>query len=148
MIQTNIERLEYLVQVIPKLLKKIPEEEFSFKPHENKWSKKQILGHMIDSVTNNHHRFVRTQFEFEPSIYYDQNDWNKFGYYQEIDPSQLIEFWTAYNKHLLALIKQIPSDNFSLKCFSSENESNTLGTIFISYLTHLEHHLEQIIGKY
>ena len=54
-----IERLEYLCNTIPELLTSIDDKMFSEKVRQDKWSKKEILGHLIDSATNNHQRFVR-----------------------------------------------------------------------------------------
>ncbi len=49
----------------------------SIKLFPNKWSKKEIIGHLINSATNNHQRFVRCQFETIPKIVYDQNKWKE-----------------------------------------------------------------------
>lgn len=73
MIETSIARLQILCDTIPDLLLNIDEIIFSEKPSNNKWSKKEIIGHLIDSAANNHQRFVRAQFEDLPSIAYDQN---------------------------------------------------------------------------
>jgi hypothetical protein len=75
MINAALNRLEYLLKTIPALLNALDENEFSFKPAENKWSKKEILGHLIDSASNNHQRFVRAQFEEHANIFYHQNEW-------------------------------------------------------------------------
>ena len=63
-----IERLEFLCNVIPSLLLEIEPLQFSAKPDRNKWSYKEIIGHLIDSATNNHQRFIRGQFEDRPSL--------------------------------------------------------------------------------
>lgn len=76
-----INRLEYLCNTIPELLIQIDEQIFSEKINPAKWSKKEILGHLIDSATNNHHRFVRVQFETNLKISYDQNKWNQYNFY-------------------------------------------------------------------
>ena len=76
MIENIVDRLQYLCDAIPSLIKQIPEQEFSHKSAPGKWSKKEILGHLIDSATNNHQRFVRAQFEDTPFIIYDQDNWN------------------------------------------------------------------------
>jgi hypothetical protein len=81
MINNSITRLAHLCEIIPPLLFAIGEPAFSSKPAPGKWSKKQIIGHLIDSATNNHQRFVRAQFETRPRIYYDQNKWNEYSYY-------------------------------------------------------------------
>lgn len=63
-----IERLNYLCTHIPNLLAAIDEATFNEKTSPAKWSKKEIVGHLIDSATNNHQRFIRAQFEDRPSI--------------------------------------------------------------------------------
>ncbi len=108
MIEKSIQRLQYLCTTLPALLSKIEENDFSHKPSSNKWSKKEILGHLIDSATNNHQRFIRVQFEYVPTISYDQNNWNSHTHYNQIDSKQLISFWTAYNRQLIEIIKLIP----------------------------------------
>lgn len=146
MIKETIERLEYLCDTIPSLIKAIPEKEFSNKPAPGKWSKKEILGHLIDSATNNHQRFIRSQFEIEPVIFYDQNNWNLYSHYNKLDSGHLISFWTIYNRHLLEIIKRIPEHNLSMTSISHDNEKVTLGFLVEDYLKHLEYHLKQIVN--
>lgn len=136
-------RLEYLCQIIPELLAKIPLEAFESKPAPEKWSKKEILGHLIDSATNNHQRFVRAQFEAEPFIRYDQNGWNEASGYSKMDREHLIAFWKIYNQHLVLLIRQIPKENLDRTCHTGE-EAHTLEWLIVDYVVHLEHHLRQL----
>ncbi|WP_143310101.1 DinB family protein [Chitinophaga vietnamensis] len=145
MITTALDRLQYLCEVIPPLLQQIDEASFTFKPQPAKWSKKEILGHLIDSAANNHQRFVRTQFEEAPAIAYDQNQWNTFSYHQQIDTQQLISFWTAYNKQLLALASLIPASLLGREC-NVKGTMFTLEFIITDYVSHLEHHLRQIVA--
>ena len=146
MIMTDlaIKRLEYLCEIIPKLLTEIDEETFSAKPGQDKWSKKEIIGHLIDSATNNHHRFVRVQFETAPAIVYDQNKWNEYNFYQQIDKQQIILFWTIYNRQLIELVKRIPKESLERTCTVGGN-SLTLKFLIVDYVQHLEHHLRQVV---
>lgn len=143
-LQQALNRFSFLVEIIPEKLKALSEEEFSFKPSPNKWSKKQIVGHLIDSATNNHQRFVRTQFEDIPEIKYDQNKWNECGFYQSIESQQIISFWTIYNLQILEIVKRIPKENLS-KLVSDGEKIWTLEAVFIDYVAHLEHHLKQVV---
>src|SRR4030095_2595683 len=54
-----------VVETASQQLRLLQETEVSLKPAPGKWSKKEILGHLIDSATNNHQRFVRTQMTEE-----------------------------------------------------------------------------------
>jgi hypothetical protein len=145
MTKESISRLQFLIDTIPSLLTEIEEMKFSEKQNLEKWSKKEILGHLIDSATNNHQRFVRCQFENIPKIVYDQNNWNKFNFYQQIDKSQIIEFWTIYNKQLVQLIKNISNENLLKECKTSDDKNYTIEYLISDYVEHLEHHLQQIV---
>ncbi|MGE5478882.1 MAG: DinB family protein [Chloroflexota bacterium] len=144
MLERSINRLVYLVETAPILLMEIPEQDFSFKADPAKWSKKEIIGHLIDSATNNHHRLVRGQFEQIPEIQYDQDKWRQFSYYQHIESSQIISFWTIYNKQLIEIIKRIPKASLS-KQVKIGNDLYSLEQLIVDYVNHLEHHLRQVI---
>lgn len=145
MIKKSYARLDHIIKIVPALLLEIGEDKMSLKPSPEKWSKKEILGHLIDSATNNHQRFVRGQFEIEPEIVYKQNEWNKFNFYQEIGSSQIISFWTVYNKQILEIIKRIPTENLDKKIKIGE-ELVSLDFLIIDYVKHIEHHLKQIVN--
>lgn len=144
MIEESINRLSYIIHEAPKLLMGIGEKKMLLKPSIDKWSKKEILGHLIDSATNNHQRFVRAQFEMNPEIVYDQNLWNKFNFYQEIDSIQIINFWTIYNKQILEIIKRISPENLKKQVKINDNLL-PIDFLIVDYVEHLEHHLKQLI---
>lgn len=134
------------MDLIPPKLNAIDDADFGKKPNPEKWSKKEILGHLIDSATNNHQRFVRVQFENAPGIWYDQNKWVEYSHYADFLKEQLIGFWIAYNKHLLLLIKNIPGDSMKRTCNMKDGRQLTLAFLITDYVDHLEHHLKQIIS--
>ena len=144
MIEKSINRLIYLVELAPKKLMKISEAPMSLKKEPNKWSKKEILGHLIDSATNNHQRLVLAQFENNLNLKYDQNKWNECNFYQEIESAQLVSFWAIYNKQLIEIIKRIPKEKLLNPVSIGEN-TITLEFLISDYITHLEHHLKQLI---
>lgn len=144
MINQALAQLNFIVEKVPSVLTQISEEKMSEKPGSNKWSKKEIIGHLIDSATNNHQRFVRGQFEDIPEIHYDQNKWNECSFYQQMDSKQIISFWTSYNRQLIEIIKRIPIDNLNRQVNISDN-SLTIENLIIGYVEHLEHHLKQVV---
>lgn len=141
-------RLRYLTTIIPAKLVAIDEAVFSFKPAPGKWSKKEILGHLIDSATNNHQRFIRAQYEDVPHISYDQNKWNELSKYNAMDSHHLIEFWTLYNNHLVELINRIPKENLARECNTGGSKPVTLLWLIDDYVRHLEHHLKQLVDYF
>ena len=74
MIKNSISKLEFICETIPDKLLKLDETLFNKITIPEKWSKKEILGHLIDSATNNHHRFIKGQYEILPRISYDQKN--------------------------------------------------------------------------
>lgn len=145
-IEQALDKWNFLVENVPNVLIQINEDEMAKKGAFNKWSKKEILGHLIDSATNNHQRFVRGQFETVPEISYDQNNWNTFSYYQQIDSQQIITFWTIYNRQLIEIIKRIPSNNLK-KMIRVGAKTVTIENLVIEYIEHLEHHLNQLVNS-
>ena len=145
-IQKTIDRLQKLCSIIPNHLEEISEEEFTRIPSPGKWSKKQILGHLIDSAANNHQRFVRIQYEQDPIIYYDQNEWNRVQEYNKTNSEELKLLWKLYNLHLLHIVKNIPSANMEREGSLKSGNKYSLGWYIKDYVEHLEHHLQQIVS--
>ena len=145
MIQEAIQRLDYLCRIIPPLLQQEDEAAFSLPRTPGKWSKKQIMGHLIDSATNNHQRFVRAQFEEVPKITYNQDQWNAFNFYERIALGQILAMWEIYNRQLLELIKNIPAQNLLRTCDTGGPAPHTLEFLIRDYVDHLEHHLREVV---
>ena len=146
MITQAIHRLKNLCDIIPPLLSEIDEQTFSHKHAPHKWSKKEILGHLIDSANNNHQRFVRARFEEAPTIFYIQDEWNKYGYYNQVESAKIIALWAAYNKYLAELISHIPEEALRRESKTDDGKSHTLEFLINDYVDHLEHHLKQIVN--
>ncbi|HMR86648.1 MAG TPA: DinB family protein [Saprospiraceae bacterium] len=146
MVTQSINRLDTLINIIPDLLLNMDESDLTLKTSPEKWSKKEILGHLIDSAANNHQRFIRGQYEDVPTIFYDQNQWNNLSHYHGMNTNQIIAFWTMYNQHLLHIIKHITNDNLQKKCRAFDGYTYTLEFLINDYVAHLEHHLRQVVS--
>ena len=144
---SSIQTLQQLLDTVPLKIRTIQPDEFSRKPGPDKWSKKQILGHLIDSATNNHHRFIRAQFDHQPTILYDQDKWNKHGYYDQMEADHIISFWEMYNRHLLELVRRIPPEQMNRECMMGDGSTRTIAWLFDDYVRHMEHHLKQIFPE-
>ena len=112
-----------------------------------KWSPTQIVGHLIDSAANNHHRFVRAQ-ESDPYAGpgYTQEHWIAVQGYQESSWDELISLWRAYNRHLAHVIARIPESKRGTVCTVGADAPVTLGFIVSDYVGHVHHHLAQVVG--
>ena len=135
-----------LDEAYPKLLA-FDEGLASTPPLGMRWSRRQILGHLIDSASNNHHRFVRAQLQ--PSMFfprYAQDEWVAAQGYAERPWAELVEFWHLFNRHLVHVMKRVPGPALSHTCGVSPDEPSTLQDHIVDYLVHLEHHLDQIFS--
>jgi hypothetical protein len=112
-----------------------------------KWSRKEIIGHLIDSASNNHQRFVRAQMAESHSFPgYEQESWVARQGYKDEAWQDLALLWKSYNQHLAHVISCIPEDDLSLSCTVANGDPVTLGFIVEDYVNHLKHHLNQILG--
>ncbi|MGA8263327.1 MAG: DinB family protein, partial [Ignavibacteriaceae bacterium] len=99
-----VDELEGIVSQARKDFNKMSPEDWNYRAAPGKWSKKEILGHLIDSAANNHQRFVRAQFEDKPCVTYEQDSWVSFQKYADEPVENIIGLWINYNKHLAYLI--------------------------------------------
>jgi len=110
-----------------------------------KWSRKEIIGHLIDSASNNHQRFIRAQevdrLSFPP---YEQNHWSASQHCNERRWTELIDLWYAYNAHLAHVIPHIADAKLSVPCFIEEDTPVTLEFLVTDYVRHMKHHLAQV----
>ena len=126
-------------------LRALDEAGVSRKPAPNRWSKKEILGHLIDSASNNHQRFVRAQLEPELRFPgYQQEGWARVQDYLHADWDLLIETWAWYNRLLSHIISRIDEAHVNKPCWIGDNAPVSLGYLIEDYIEHMRHHLTQL----
>ena len=127
-------------------LEKISEQHASEKPSPAAWSRKEELGHLIDSATNNHNRFVRATLEPYTGPSYDGEGWVRVHNYADLPWSALTGFWSHYNHFLVGLLAVIPEDRLDNPCIIADEQSGTLRSVIEGYLDHMHHHLDHILA--
>jgi DinB superfamily len=138
-------QLQQIVERAQEHLVALTEAESQSRQAAMKWSRKEVLGHLIDSASNNHQRFVRAQLLGElvfPG--YAQEDWNRVQQYQSETWENLVRLWTSYNLHLAHIIAAIPESAAENRCTIGDHEPVMLQFLVTDYVKHLEHHLAQI----
>src|SRR5580698_1866581 len=75
------------------------------------WSRKEILGHLIDSAANNHQRFVRGQLDRELT--------------------DLVQLWLAYNRHLLHLMSNVAPERLDSVIRITDHDPMSLQFVMI-----------------
>lgn len=109
------------------------------------WNRKQEFGHLIDSASNNHMRFVRATLDarYEGPTY-DQKGWVNLHGYNSLPWNTLVGFWAAYNRMLVHVVLNIPDEALSALCVIGEPPAVTLDFLIKDYVRHLRHHLDNI----
>jgi len=145
MVQSIADELIRVVDQAATELRTLDEMLAASKRRPDVWSVKEIVGHLVDSATNNHQRFVRAQQAAELSLPgYDQDVWVRSQDHQSRSWLELLEFWVLYNHHLSHTIRRIPDSALNVQCRIGTNEAVTLHFLVEDYVVHLRHHLKQI----
>jgi DinB superfamily len=111
-----------------------------------KWSRKQVLGHLVDSAANNHQRFVRLQLTPRIDLPgYDADAWVRVQSYQERPWSEIIQLWQSYNTQLAAIIRRVDANALQHVWHTPDGKDLTLEFLMRDYVVHLRHHLDQIL---
>jgi hypothetical protein len=140
-------RLKIHCGQVPGLFRQFPEEELLYKTAPGKWSRKEILGHLIDSGINNLKRFTEIQFLPQPYkvIPYRQNELVAINQYQNLPLEHLLNTWKALNQQIIFVVNAIPEEklNYVLEPYDSK-EMKSLAWIICDYVAHMEHHFKQL----
>ena len=126
------------------------------RPGHEKWSVAEIIGHLVDSASNNHQRFVRGRWQDDLTFPgYDQDVWVASQRYQDAEWHTLVELWRTFNLHLAHVMERMPAE-VRKKQYIRHNLDQvgfrpmmagtpaTLDWFMEDYVEHLKHHLKQI----
>ncbi len=145
--KNTVIQLRNIIDKYSEKLRLLTEEEFSLKPNPDKWSKKEELGHLIDSAHNNLRRFIVAQYEANPKIVYEQDTWVRLFDYLHQPAFQLINLWTLLNWQICYVLEKMPSDAGEKMCDTGrqKQELHSLNWLAEDYVKHLLHHLHHIL---
>ena len=139
--------LEIVHTAKPRLLA-ISEARASERPYAEKWSVKEILGHLVDSAANNHQRIVRMQDARDMGVFrYAQEHWVESQKYQSRPWEAIVELWFQYNCHLAHVIGEVDPKTLEHVCDMGYPAPATLAFVIEDYLRHLQHHLAQVFSN-
>lgn len=147
--------MQDLIVEFSALLESVPQKLKAFEPSASRaeteavpgqeWSPREIVGHLIDSASNNHLRFVMAQLYGEARLpSYEQEEWVKLQRYEAEPWERLVTLWENYNRHLLHLIASTPAAKLQAICYIGQNSPMTLQELMYDYLRHLKHHLQDL----
>ncbi len=148
--QTNNQTLLTLIKEWEPKLKALSADVITLRRNVQNRSIKQILGHMIDSASNNTHRIIHLQYQPDPMIFPDyanlgNNDrWIAVQNYQDENWEDLIQLWKYSNYHLVHVINNVNSEKLKNSWISALGQLIPLETMILDYLSHFKLHLKEI----
>ncbi len=146
--EKTVSELQEIVAMFYSKMNGILEVEFSRKPLPNKWSKKEVVGHLIDSAQNNLRRFIVGQYEaIPPHIIYEQDAWVNSNNYQGAPSTDVIALWKLINLQICSVLRTMPKANYEHTCNTGRGtvQLHSLSWLAEDYVKHLKHHLNQVI---
>jgi hypothetical protein len=145
-----VNEIDGLLDIWVPRLKELPEDVISKNRNNQNRTIRQILGHMIDSASNNLHRIVHLQYRESPLSFpnyatYGNNDrWIAIQNYQEEDRETIISLWKYSHLHLLHVIKNINPEKLDQKWEADEEIFVSLEEMVIDFLRHFKLHISEI----
>lgn len=137
-----------VIEAEEKLLSSLPVEVITQRRNAQNRTIKQILGHLIDSASNNHQRMVRLQYSkdllFFPDYTQDNNLWIALQDYQNEDWANLIQLWKCYNLHIIQIINSVDKNRLDSYWCDFTGVKVTLQEMIEGYLGHLHLHIKEI----
>jgi hypothetical protein len=146
----NNQALVRLLEAWEPRLATLTEEVISDRRNSQNRTIKQIVGHMVDSASNNTHRIIHLQYQPSPLIFPDyanlgNNDrWIAIQHYQEEDWTSLVQLWKYTNIHLVHVIHHVNMDKLDNEWLSALGDRVSLKNMILDYLRHFELHLSEI----
>jgi len=125
----------------------LSDETIEARPNPGDWSVKEIVGHLIDSASNNHQRFIRLQVAdglIFPDYSQDNDTWVSIQRYQETPWDDLLALWRHFNLHLARVVRIVNKECVDHIWVVDEDTQITFSELMIDYLRHLKDHLQQI----
>jgi hypothetical protein len=109
------------------------------------WTRKQIVGHLLDSAANNRQRFVRASTDCTYSgPKYAQDAWVAAHGYASQAWDTLVHWWEVEHEILAAVVDRIPEERLEVSCTVGENDPVTLRFLIEDYLAHQRWHFNQL----
>ena len=139
-----------LINTWEKILSSLPGETITQRRNSQNRTIKQIVGHMIDSATNNTHRTVHLQYQESPFHFpnyatFGNNDrWIAIQNYQEEDWNDLIQLWKYSNLHFAHIIKNINKEKLNNEWIASADSNISLKDMVSDFPMHFKLHLGEI----
>lgn len=140
-------RLTEYTEAIPAQLSVLSDDDLLFQ-RPGKWSKKQVLGHLIDSARYNLERFTEAAFVHAPYQFgsYRQNELVVVNQYQTVPVAHLLQLWQSLNRQIVYVAQKLTPEQLDCQLIHEDNPTKpfTLSWLIQDYVGHLDHHVKTL----
>ncbi len=149
--ETNLKNIAQEIRRIviewEEILSDLPEEEQVNRMNRQGRNIKHLIGHLIDSASNNHQRMVRLQYTSSlnfPGFSVENDMWVSIQNHQQEDWQEMVQLWKYFNLHIAHIILHTDSSWLKNEWSDGTNDPVSLKDIIYEYLAHLTLHVNEI----
>jgi hypothetical protein len=148
--RANNQELLNLIELWEPKLSALDEKDIIVRRNSQNRNIKQIVGHMVDSASNNTHRIIHLQYQPSPLTFPDyanfgNNDrWIAIQDYQSENWINLVQLWKYANLHIIHVINHVDENKLDNQWISAKGENISLKNMILNYLPHFKLHLGEI----
>lgn len=142
-------KLQRLIQTTQQQVQQFSDSEMSHKSSPQTWSKKEILGHLVDSALHNLRRFVAAHYMEMPFAItaYEQDALVAANHYQELPTDHIIGLWSTLNEHIITVVSRLSPEQLADEVINpDEFKFLSVEQLFEEYVVHMEHHLKKVFA--
>ena len=148
--RTNNQALLDLIEIWEPKLSALSENAVTVRRNSQNRNIKQIVGHLVDSASNNTHRIVHLQYQPSPFAFpcyasFGNNDrWIAIQNYESENWTNLVQLWKYIHLHLVHVINNVKEEKLENQWIAATGEYVSLKNMIIDYLRHFKLHLGEI----
>jgi len=148
--RTNNQKLLDLIEIWEPRLLALSENAVTVRRNSQNRNIKQIVGHLVDSASNNTHRIVHLQYQPSPYAFpnyatFGNNDrWIAIQNYESENWTNLVQLWKYVNLHIVHVINNVNEEKLDNQWISATEKYVSLKDMIIDYLGHFKLHLAEI----
>lgn len=147
--ESTTKKLQHLLENTKSKINTFSENDLTYKSSPDSWSKKEILGHLVDSALHNLRRFVAAHYMEMPFAItaYEQDALVAANHYQELPIAHIVRMWCAINQHIIEVVNRLTPAQLADEVINpDEFKFLSIAQLYEEYVEHLELHVKKIVG--
>jgi len=147
--ESTTERLRQLLIDTRQAVERASDADMEQKTNNTSWSKKEMLGHLVDSAIHNLRRFVAAHYLEMPFAIaaYEQDALVAANHYQELPTAHTLQLWYSLNEHIIEVVSRLTPEQLADEVINpDEFKFLSIEQLYQEYVEHLEQHVQKILN--